>query len=252
MDWATLESAQRVGMSLDLSGCVYGPAHWAGETFSTQQAPHYAFLAGLVQVVGATRIAELGTHFGGATQAMLIGAADVDDVRMATVDVTHLNAERLARYPVLQRVHGDALAPEVVTEFVGAFDRHVDVLFIDTVHTYRQTLESIAVYANRLKPRILVLDDIRLNAQMRALWDTVKTAGAGDVFDVSELIGRSDAGFGVVVCQYPFAWPEAHPIELAALRRVWHVQRAVGTRLPPAVKDRIRQAMYRIVGARRS
>ncbi len=241
--WSLLNEALELGHTLDLSDSIYGPAHWQGE-FCDHTAPYYVFLAGFARRTGTRTVAELGTHYGGATTALCQGIASDDQGepggRVVTVDVTHLNVEGLARYPQLRRLQGDSLDPRIVQGFMDAFDDHVDLLFIDTVHTYRQSWENLAVYANRLKPRWILLDDIHLNQGMEAFWRDAQARGGGRCFDLSELVDRPRAGFGLIEARYPSVWPEAHANERELLRAAWALRRAVATRVPENAKDRAR------------
>lgn len=247
-----LEEAMATGRGLPLDGCVYGPPHWKG-TFVDEAAPYYPFLAGFVRTFGVSRIMELGTHYGGSTLAMHVGLRPelASGARIVTVDVTRLNEEGLRR-PGISRLTGDSLAPDIVAAAMRAFDGHIDVLYVDTVHTYRQTLENVAVYANRLKPRFIILDDIRLNPGMCALWEHLVSLHGDGTFDLSTLVERESAGFGLIACRYPFAWPEAAHAQREALRVAWSVRRAVSARTPEPLKVGFRRAMARMLAPRRS
>lgn len=240
-----LERAMEVGRAFDLGDCMYGPPHWQGD-FVSRPAPYYAFLAGLMRVLQLERAFEVGTHYAGATIALAKGVPDGREALVVTSDVTDLNREGTDRYPSIVRVHGDSLDPRVVSRVVGAFDRHIDLLYVDTVHSYAQTYENVAVYANRLKPRLVVLDDIRLNPDMRALWRDLGALGAGRLFDVSELVEREHAGFGVLECRYPYTWREAPLVVRQAMRGAWWLRRAAQDTLPQPVKDRARSAAHRL------
>jgi hypothetical protein len=61
----------------------------------------------------------------------------------------------------------------------------VDLLFVDIVHGYHQTKRALGLFANRLKPRVIVMDDIALNAGMRTLW--AELADVHPAADVSDL-----------------------------------------------------------------
>lgn len=231
------------GKELDLSGCVYEPGSAAAAP-----SPYYFFLAGFVRGLGLSRVMEVGTHYAGSTLAMRRGVRSelADDCRIVTSDVTSLNVEETARHRGIIRLHGDSLDPGMIDTAVKAFDRHIDLLYVDTVHTYMQTLENVAVYANRLKPRFIILDDIRLNEDMRALWSDLRGLKAGRLFDVSELVERDGAGFGVIECTYPFAWPELSPAARQAWRAAWRLRRFGQSALPEQVRAPTRRLAYRL------
>jgi hypothetical protein len=250
MTHAALNEALVLGQTLDLSEAHYGPPHWQGE-FVAETAPYYRFLAGFVRHFKVQRAVELGTHYGGATIAMSQGFDPTlrDGARLATVDVTFLNEEGLAKHPLIQRFEGDSLDDDVVRGMMSVFEEHIDLLFVDTIHTYEQTLENLALYANRMKPTWIILDDIRLNPQMRALWRDLGHWPCGELIDLSDRVDRADAGFGLIVCRYPFQWPESSPLKRRALRAKWAARRALATRTPEWVKVGVRQGLRRLTSA---
>jgi hypothetical protein len=234
-----------VGRTFDLKDCVYGPAHWHGAGFSSQTHGYYAFLAGFVRTQGVRTIAELGTHYAGSTLAMRAGF-DAGEGRLVTVDVTRLNEDGTRPFPEIQRHQGDSLDPDIIQAFMREFDAHIDLLYVDTIHTYDQTLENLSVYANRLKPRWIIVDDIRLNPQMRRLWSDLATLDVGELHDVSDLVERPRAGFGLIECRYPARWPESSPRVRAARRALWAARLAVATRTPELWKKRARALLHRV------
>ena len=142
--------------------------------------------------------------------------------RIVTVDITRHNEAALALVPTVVRVQGHSLAPATIQAICSGFEKNgpgsIDLLFVDSRHEYRHTLENIAVYANRLKPKVIVVDDINLTEGMRKLWREIVRLDAGESVDVSHLVDRIDAGFGVIECRYPFRWPELGRVRREALR----------------------------------
>lgn len=242
IDDKLLHTCASIGAQLDLSGAVYGPAHFVGE-FIDRPPDYYAFLAGLVRLTGASHIAELGTHYGGSVQAMIAGIDDKvrGDAQIATVDVTALNREQLETIDGLTCVQGDSLDDDVIAQMMAPFDRHVDLLYVDTIHSYQQTMENTAVYANRLKPAAIVFDDIHLNPEMERFWGDVCTSGAGACHDVTEHSGRGGAGLGLVVCRYPFRWPEASTRVRALKRAAFSARLKASGALSYEAKARLRK-----------
>ena len=227
----TLARARDVGRTLDLSGCVYGPPHWEGG-FCNVGGGYYELLAGLVRMHGFTRVCELGTHYGGATSALARGFAGAG--RLVTVDVTALENPALVDARI-ERVQGDVFAARVVDDVAGRFDGPVDLLFVDIVHGYHQTKRALGLYANRLRPRLVVLDDIRLNGGMRALW--AELAARHACVDASEITDRGGAGFGVLMPRLPLDEGDRWRAPLWALRR------EVAVRTPYSVKRQIGRAL---------
>ncbi len=189
-----------------------------------------------------TRILEIGTHYGGAALAMSKGmgpAADSSVGRIVTVDIVRQGEAATADVPAIVRIRGHSLAPTTIREVCSALEdsgRAIDLLFVDSRHERRHTLENIAVYANRLKPKVIAIDDVNLTNGMRRLWNEVVGIGAGDATDVSKLVDRVSAGFGVIECRYPFHWPELNRLQRASLRVLERGHDRFGPRLPRAVK----------------
>lgn len=235
-----LRAARRAGDALDLAGCVYGPPHWQG-TFVDEPFGYYALLAGLVKTQGLQQVVELGTHFGGATQAFVRGGAE----RVLTVDTTRLNDEVLGDIAAIERWTGDALEPEIVRGVMRALDGHADLLFVDVVHDYDVTYECLSVYANRTKPRFIVVDDVRLNAGMQRLWRDLQALDLGACHDVSAIADREGPGFGLIEMRYPAHLDERGVLERRAARALWELRRRAGRAVPEDIKARVREVLKR-------
>lgn len=231
----SLRDALDAGLALDLSDCVFLP--WRPAT-----PRYYALLAGLVRHFGLTSVLELGSLHGGSMLAMRRGVGDdrAAGAKLVTVDVADLSRDALAPHPEIQRVTGDALAPAVIRDVTARFSKPIDLLFVDVVHTYWQTREPTAVYANRLKPRVIALDDTRHTRGMRRLWKDIEQLDVGTVHDVSELVERSGAGFGLIECREGARWPELTHGKRAALRAASSGRRAVAQRVPMRWKGAVR------------
>jgi predicted O-methyltransferase YrrM len=191
-DWAT--------SSLSLEGCYYG-AHENGQVITTPAA-YYYFLAGLVAREQCGRICEVGTHMGGSMGAMARGAAHhraVEQLELVTIDAKQHPAPSWQGFPI-HRIQGDALKPKIVADAAGRFSGHVDLLFLDAVHTEAHTRSCLDTYAAALTPRLIVLDDIHLNRSMESLWRRLCEAYGDRAMDVSDLAHRSDCGMGVIAC----------------------------------------------------
>jgi hypothetical protein len=115
----------------------------------------------------------------------------------------------------------------------------VDLLFVDIVHGYHQTKRALGLFANRLKPRVIVMDDIALNAGMRTLW--AELADVHPAADVSDLwnAARRESGSscrGIHVSSTRDAWRVP----------VWAARRAVSARLSYGAKAQITSALERL------
>jgi hypothetical protein len=261
--FAAYREALRVGNTIDLSSCVYGPEHW-GNGFKDRPSSHYPFLAGLVHTQGLTRVLEIGTHYGGSISAMYQGFASRSDeavqkaatvARFVTVDITNLNRDGLS--PAIIRITGDALDPSVITNVSSRFPLgRSDLLFVDAGHDYAQTWETIALYFNRLDPRYIAVDDIRLNVSMRKLWEALCQEFEDNATDVSDLIGRAN-GFGIISTEAFRALPADKPVpylsfrvlpempaaQRAIARRYWHFRHSVADRLPVGIRHHLRELL---------
>lgn len=234
LDDAMLRRALALGSALDLRGCVYGPAHWQGGAVSTSTPPYYALLAGLVRESHARTIVELGTHYGGATLAMVRGLQDEGAGRVVTVDVTAIDNPTLQASPAVRRVQGDVFGADTIARVMRALEgRPVDLLFVDIVHGYHQTKRALGLYANRLQPALIVLDDVNLNGGMRLLWRELASAHAA--IDASAMVDRVDAGLGLVQPAPPFHLDEGQ----AWRTLLWDARRAVSAHTPYPVKRRV-------------
>jgi hypothetical protein len=238
------DEVMRTGAQLDLHDCAYG--EWRGDFVSS---PHryYYFLAGLVRTRGFTRILEIGTHYGGATTALSRGIVDerASEACIVTLDITHFNDDKLRAIEGLQRITGDSLRGHVIDEVCRRFSGPIDLLYVDSRHERLETLQNIAVYANRLQPVVIVLDDIHLNQSMQALWRQLVSLEIGRTTDVSKLVDRKSAGFGVIECVRPYAWPELRGPRRAAWLTFREARKVIGPYVPSRGKRLLRDATAR-------
>lgn len=240
------------GRKIDLSDCLYGPPHGR---IPVPRSPYnyYYFLAGFVKTQGLICVLEIGTYFGGSIMSMSKGLSSEDMKKscFVTVDITYENIEGFKKYPHIKRIHGGALDRGVVREVTECFDRDIDLLFIDSIHESWHVIECILLYANKLKPKYIVLDDIYCYG-LKPLWkDLTKTfkSRAVDLTEICKreaLAGKVSDGFGVIVCEYPhdlfriskmyFLFSLAHP--------AYTIRRFLSRMLPGCVKDYIRKLLY--------
>ncbi len=216
------EAAMDAGRGIDLAGCAYGPRFLTAGFLETPP-DYYRLLAGLVRTLDLRRVVELGTHWGGAIMAMWHGLRDPASAanRLVTVDVALKNVDGFRRYPHIRRITGDGLDDRVLDEIARFVEPPVDVVFVDAEHDYRRTRHAIAVYASRLAPRFMILDDIHLNHSMDRLWRDVRGVFGERAFDASRLCDRERCGFGIVQWDPRVRWPEryGHLVGYWRLRR---------------------------------
>jgi len=193
------EKAMEVGHKIDLSDCPYGETTGSG-FFLKRPTNYYFFLAGFVKLQKLTRILEIGTNCGGSIMSISKGLdkSDIEKSRLVTVDIVRKNDEGFKKYPNISRVHGDALNENVINEVIASFDNDIDLLYIDSLHEYEHTKKNIDIYAKRLNPSYVILDDIRQCDDMIKLWSKLKEEYKDHAFDASKVTIRKGAGFGVI------------------------------------------------------
>lgn len=184
------EEAYERGKTINIDGCHYGPHSRTKRYYA--ETEYYRFLAGLCSVVDAKQVLEIGTHYGGSIMAMSRGTGK--DAFLVTVDVIMRNTERFKQYPNVHRVLGNSISDAVAKKVYVLFHPPIDVLYIDSTHTYEDVMANIQMYKG-LKPRFVVLDDIHINDSMKSLWTTLQNKY--ECIDVSEWSKRN-VGFGVV------------------------------------------------------
>ncbi len=202
-----MDRAWRLGRTIDLPGIGYGRAHWgSGSDIVTAPFPYYHFLAGLVRLIEARRVVEIGTHHGGSARAMAVGMANSPEAKIVTFDITPDGSEILARHPIIRAYHLDAVSEPAFEACVAEFgEASVDVAYIDAAHDFWTTLQSFLICSGALGAGIVVLDDIALNPGMSKLWRHLRRSYPGDAIDATDVhpeirSGGSgiNPGFGVV------------------------------------------------------
>lgn len=192
-------AAVKEGRRIDLTGCNYGETDGCCR-FIARPTRYYYFLAGLVRSQRITYILEAGTHCGGSIMSMARGIRKrhLKRSRLVTVDVASKNDAGFKEYPFIKRIKGDSASETTAERVAGAFDRPIDLFYIDSLHEYGHTRSNIDIYTDKLNPKYIVLDDIRLSEPMRRLWREITEKFAKEALDLSEMVGRNQAGFGIV------------------------------------------------------
>lgn len=193
------ERAMADGRKIDLTGCSYGETT-GPHPFIKRPTNYYYFLAGFVRSQRMRHILEIGTHFGGAIMSMSRGLnkRDMPKSKLVTVDIEQKNHAGFREYSHIKRIAGDSLDEDVVKKVYECFDRDVDLIYIDSIHEYGHTKKNIDIYAKRLNPRYIALDDIRQCDSMAQLWSALTREFKEDAFDASDVSIRKGAGFGVI------------------------------------------------------
>ncbi len=199
-----IRASWQAGAAIDLTGVTYGPPHWAGPV-PVAPYSYYRFLAGFVRRQRATRVLEVGAHFGGSTRALRRGFADGHG-RVVSIDATHDNLDALLKEGQIDCVRGDGAHPRIITAAVNAFrSLPIDILFVDVDHQFGMTIQMLSIYTTLLRPQYVLLDDIGLNDSMRDLWRILQACHPGEALnavDVEPAIGADvptpGQGLGVI------------------------------------------------------
>ncbi len=131
---------------------------------------YYLYLNALVRVVRPHRVLELGTCQGGSTLFTLLALPVGAD--LCTVDIVD-------RADFLKEFGGDRRLRRVVANDLDLSavkpQDGIDVLFIDTEHSYDQVSREWELYRPFLSPSAVVaFDDIHLNPEMERFWVELK------------------------------------------------------------------------------
>jgi len=193
------ERAASEGRKIDLTGCNYGETT-GPLPFIKRPTNYYYFLAGFVNSMRMKSILEIGTHFGGAIMSMKRGLRpeDTPGGKLVTVDIVCKNSDGFREYPDIKRITGDSLNADVTERVCEYLNGSVDLIYIDSLHEYRHTQKNIDIYAGRLNPRYIALDDIRQCDSMARLWKDLLAEFKENAFDASSISVRKGAGFGII------------------------------------------------------
>lgn len=155
---------------------LYGPG--TGEC----SVPAISFLLSLVNGNGLTRIAQLG-HFVGYS-SLLIGMAlrRMGQGKMVSIDIdasvttfTRKYIEQAGLTKFAQLVVGDSASPVSAGQVVGLLGGSPQLVFIDSAHTARHTVEELNVWFPLVQPGgFVILHDASIFSEQ---WDT--TGGGG-------------------------------------------------------------------------
>lgn len=191
--------AIKAGRGIDLTGCNYGQTDGCCK-FVARPTRYYYFLAGLVRSQSLKHIIETGTHCGGSIMSMYKGLdpGTVSTSRLVTIDIEPKSALNVLECPNLVMLQGDATDSGIVKKAAEYFKEPIDLLYIDSLHEYNHTKFVLEKYSSMFSPKYVVLDDIRLTEEMAGLWEEICLREGANALDISDMIGRRSAGFGIV------------------------------------------------------
>lgn len=163
-------------------------------TVTFPPSPYYRFLALLAEYTQARLSVELGVCGGGGSLHLAMFSQVV-----VGVDVTMAEYQSNIRwikrnYPNFHFLQGDSILS--ASQIYDAFG-DIDILFIDTTHTYEQTMAEFRAYQPYLSPNaIICLDDLYRQGMDRA-WNEIP--GNKIRFDfLHPSQSPTDGGFGVI------------------------------------------------------
>ncbi len=155
-------------------------------------SPYYRFLKLLAQEMGAKLSVELGVSGGGGSLHLAMGSEKVVGVDFAwdhDENIVHIETH----YPNFQFLFGNSV---VVAHHIFEVCGYIDILFIDTTHTYEQTMAEYQAYKPFMSTNgVVCLDDL-FRPGMQEAWDEMPEPKLRlDSLHQSE---AGEGGFGVV------------------------------------------------------
>ena len=194
-------TAWQEGASISMENIVYGPAHWETSGVLAKAPPYYNFLAGFVRSQHLRKIVEVGTWYGGSSQALDRGLTDSG--KIVTIDVTLYNPDGLTHLPRITRLTGDAARPEILQGILAQMAPPIDLLYLDGDHRYESNRDILQLYGRELRPQWVIFDDIHWQWTMEKLWARILKFHAPYALDVGTELefrqpGKNGNGFGVV------------------------------------------------------
>jgi GT2 family glycosyltransferase/glycosyltransferase involved in cell wall biosynthesis/predicted O-methyltransferase YrrM len=171
---------------------------------------HLFLLYRIVAETNAKKIIELGTRGGDSTCALTIGAVQTEG-HVTSVDYgkgaeysedpSAWDALTKASAMITDELGLDEFWTLVIKndiEFAKEYDEEVDVLFIDTVHSYDQTKMELDAWGNKVVDGgfIIIHDTVSFPEQNAAIWEFI------DSFPSSQYVEhRNCNGLGIIIKQ---------------------------------------------------
>lgn len=137
---------------------------------------YYHFLSKLVRRLQPKRVLELGTSIGRSALFMMVTLPE--NSKLATIDIGSYLRTDLAPFAWDKRlkvIYGDDRLPNVAAEAIEFLDGGIDLLYMDSEHTYDQVAAEWEIYQLHLNNgAIVVMDDIHLNDGLIKFWEEIK------------------------------------------------------------------------------
>jgi predicted O-methyltransferase YrrM len=156
-------------------------------------SPYYRFLKLLADEMQARLSVELGLCGGGGSLHLAMASQQVIGVDIALDYEDNIRWIR-RNYPNFKFFHGDSIQAALYIH--GNFGK-VDILFIDTTHTYEQTMAEYYAYLPYLSDKAVVCLDDLFRPGMDLVWNEMpETKARFDFLHPSQ--SPTDGGFGVI------------------------------------------------------
>jgi predicted O-methyltransferase YrrM len=156
-------------------------------------SPYYRFLKLLAEEMGAKLSVELGLCGGGGSLHLAMASQQVIGVDIALDYEDNIRWIR-RNYSNFKFFHGDSI--QAAPWIYGNFGK-IDILFIDTTHTYEQTMAEYFAYKRYLSDNAVVCLDDLFRPGMDLAWDEMpETKARFDFLHPSQ--SPTDGGFGVI------------------------------------------------------
>lgn len=152
---------------------------------------YYRFLYELARRLNPRLILETGTKAGHSAAHF---AAGCSTATVVTIDVKASAAEAIKALGLsnLRFILGDSRR---VAGTVLSCGVDLDVLFLDSAHTYDVVSAEYEIYQPRVKKGgLILLDDIHLNRDLERFWDSLSI----DKLEINHLHTEHGAGFGIL------------------------------------------------------
>lgn len=153
---------------------------------------YYRFLKLLALEMKAKLSVELGVSGGGGSFHLAMGsevAIGVDYIWDHEENITYI----IKNYPNFHFLQEDSVEAAPII-----FERHgkIDILFIDTTHTYKQTMIEYQAYKSFMSMNSVICFDDLFRPGMQDFWDAMPEPKLR--LDFLCISGVNDGGFGVV------------------------------------------------------
>ena len=158
-------------------------------------SPYYRFLKILAHEMQSRLSVELGVSGGGGSLHLALGNSES---KVIGVDYAWDHPERikfiLDNFPNYTFIKGDSIeyAPAIYENY-----GEIDILFIDTTHTYEQTLAEYKAYKPFLSSRAMVCLDDLFRPGMQEAWNDIEAKHKVRL-DSLHAGATNGGGFGVI------------------------------------------------------